>query len=150
MLGIGAAYVLLLFLPNYRQLNKQRELIQLQQDFIDKTEGLKGEISELQAQVSQTQDFCQQWLEKAPGDADIPQIHKRVSECVTRSGATVTGFDPQPALTLDTLDRIPLTVRAAGDFSQIHDMLARLEAMPETLWLENLRMQAGGRKMRNK
>jgi Tfp pilus assembly protein PilO len=145
MIGVGVAFLLLVFLPNFRAMNKQRDLIQLQQKFIVETESLKGEISEIEARVKQTQKFCQDWESLAPIEADISQIHREINECVSAAGASVTGFDPQPAIPMRTLDRVPLTLRAAGTFAQMHSLLAKLEAMPETIWLENLRLKAAGK-----
>lgn len=145
MIGIGVAYLLLMFLPKYHEMHKQRDLLQLQQKFILKAESLKGEISEIEVRVNRTEKFCKDWDALAPIDADLPQIHRQINDCVSQSGATVTGFDPQPAVAMNTLERIPLTIRAAGSFAQVHALLARLEALPETIWMENLRLKAAGK-----
>lgn len=145
MIGVGVAFLLLLFLPKFRAMNRQRELIKMQKDYIAQTASLEGEISEIQARVKQTEKYCQDWESKAPLDADIPQIHREINKCVSQVGATVTGFDPQPAVPLNTLNRVPLTLRAAGTFAQMHGLLAKLEAMPETIWLEDLRLKAAGK-----
>lgn len=145
MIGVGVAYVLLIFLPNFREMNNQRNLIQLQQTYISQTESLTGEISEIESRVKRTEKFCQDWESHAPIDADIPQIHRQINACVSAAGATVTGFEPQPTIPLNTLDRVPLTVRAAGTYPQVHALLAKLEEMPETMWLENLRLKAAGK-----
>jgi Tfp pilus assembly protein PilO len=145
MIGIGVAYLLLLCLPNYRAMHKQRDLIQLQQKFIVQSDSLTGEISEIKARVKRTEKFCQDWETKAPGDADVSQVHREINDCVSQAGATVTGFDPQPIVPMNTMDRVSLTLRAAGTFAQVNAMLAKLETMPETVWLENLRLKAAGK-----
>jgi Tfp pilus assembly protein PilO len=145
MIGVGVAFLLLVFLPKFREMHRQRDLIKMQQDYIAQTASLEGEISVFEARVKQTEKYCQDWESKAPLDADIPQIHSQINQCVSQAGATVTGFDPQPPIPLNTLNRVPLIVRAAGTFTQMHGLLAKLEAMPETMWLENIRLKAAGK-----
>lgn len=145
MIGIGVGYLLLMFLPNFREMQKQRDMIQLKRTFIAKTESLQGEISELQADVLRTQKFCADWAAKAPTESEMAPFHMQVNKCVSEAGASVTGFDPQEPVAMKTVDRIPVTLRAAGTFKQVHTLLAKLEALPETIWMENLRLKSAGK-----
>ena len=144
VLGVIVGYVLLIFLPNYREINKQEELIALKQEYIVKTEALKGQISELEAECAKTKKFCDDWSMHAPTEDQISAIHKVINDQVSLAGATVKGFDPQEPVNMLTLQRIPLTIQAAGTFSEILSMLAGLESMPETIWLEDLKLRATG------
>ena len=144
LLGVVVAYVLLIFLPNYREINKQEELIQLRQAFIEKTEALEGQISDLQAACDRTRKFCNDWKTHAPTPEQIPKIHQKINHQVSLAGATVTGFDPHEPIASQNLERIPLTIQAAGTFPEVLSMLAGLESMPETIWLEDMKLRASG------
>jgi Tfp pilus assembly protein PilO len=54
------------------------------------------------------------------------------------AGATISRFEPQPNVNMDTLRQINLAVTSVGSYSEVTKALVALEQLPVALWLEDM------------
>jgi len=145
ILAVAAlAYVFLLFLPGQKAVEKLREELRDKQDFVAQAALLAPVTSDVEQKLETTKKFNEDWLATAPTETKLAGLYGRISAAAAASGTTTVRFDPQPAIKMDALTKIPLVLGSEGSFDQVFDLLQRLETLPETVWMEDLRLEPGG------
>jgi hypothetical protein len=59
------------------------------------------------------------------------------------AGVAIDRLDPLPAIELNLITQQNVTMQFHAPFSAVFDLLHRLEALPGTIWVRDLRLQAG-------
>jgi Tfp pilus assembly protein PilO len=140
LIGAAVAYVMLWFLPTQREMDKLRDQIELERNFITNSETLKATLVQTRRDFEKAQEVHQAWIDAAPDDRQVPQVHEAISRCVRDAGAQISRFDPQPRQPYETLEQLPVILGAQGGFEHIFTLLANLEELPQTVWLEDIKV----------
>jgi hypothetical protein len=59
------------------------------------------------------------------------------------AGVAIDRLDPLPAVELNLLAQQNVTMQFHAPFAAVFDLLHRLESLPGTIWIRDLRLQAG-------
>ena len=142
--AIGSVlFVVFLFLPAKREADRLRAELYQQREFIHSSEALKPVIDELDRDLERARKYVARWQKQTPAESEIPRVYEQVNRQIQLTGARVARFEPKEGTRLDTLQLLDVNLDAAGTYSQILDMLARLEQLPHGLWLENVELRPG-------
>jgi Tfp pilus assembly protein PilO len=142
--GLTAAYVLGFFLPGRRAIDRLREELDAQREFVVSTTFVAPAIEATKEELKKTAAYNSAWLANAPTEADLSDLHGRIHALAKTAGATTTRFEPQPTVDYERLRRLPILVGCTGSFSQLGRFLETLENLPQTIWVENVEFSTSG------
>ncbi len=139
--AVALLYAFLLFLPTQSDICDLRVERDQKQAFIANELKMREEITALQSEVETVQEFVRSWRENSAGWEELSGIYAQISDSVTASGTTTLRFEPQPVSDYELIRRVGVNMEVLGHFHQIFDLLARLESLPETIWVEKLSLE---------
>ena len=138
---VALLYAFLLFLPAQSDIDELRVERDQRQAFIANGLKMREEITTIQNEVDTVQEFVRSWRENSPGREELSAIYAQISESVTASGTTTLKFEPQSVSDYELIRRVGVKMEVLGHFHQIFDLLARLESLSETIWVEKLSLE---------
>ena len=144
-LAAGAlGYAYLVFLPAQQAIGRLRDQRDREQRFIATASKMTSEIEEARHEIERAREFAANWEAVAADETQIATLFAKISDHARQAGTTTLKFEPQRAVRFDSVQKAPIVLGSQGSFRQIFDLLARLEALPQTIWVENLRLEAEG------
>lgn len=141
--GMAVAYAFGFFLPQQRSLAELSRQVTSQQELIDQATALAPALAATEQQIQATFQYNTSWQAASPTDMTLPALFGQIHQLAKTAGVTTTRFDPDAPVTLARVRRIPLKIGCVGQFSQIARFLESVERLPQTVWVENLRMETG-------
>ncbi|NIL99023.1 MAG: type 4a pilus biogenesis protein PilO [Planctomycetales bacterium] len=138
--AIGIGYLLVFFLPAKAQLARRRAELKACKAEIDRTRPLSIAIFQKEEELEKTESFVTRWMQE--NDNDAASVLAKISQSVQESGVQIVRFDPQTTTSLQTIRQTPLQLGTLGNFAQMFHMLRQLEALPATVWIDRLAIQA--------
>lgn len=142
--GLAVAYAFCFFLPGQRQVAELSQQVATEQAFVQQTEALAPALAATEQQIQAARAYNAAWKEASPSPADLAALFGQIHELAKAAGVTTTRLDPDVPVDLARLRRIPLMIGCTGQFTQIARFLESVERLPQTIWIENLRLEAGG------
>ena len=136
--GGALGYVFLVFLPGQHAIARLREELTAKQTFIIETDKITKSIVDAEKKLEDVDTYIKNWQEQSPAEADLAEWFGSVHQHVDESGVTVRRFEPEKIERLDDVWKMPLVVGVSGSFAQVAQMLARLEGMKGTVWLDEV------------
>jgi len=140
--GVAVAYVLFMFLPEQRSIGDVRDEVDTKRQFIAGAQMTDATIEVARKELEKTQDYCRQFANRLPSDAEFSSLLARINLAVKQAGVTTIRFDPQPATEYETLRQTGLSVAVRGSYGEIFDFVRRLETLSEVVWINELRFEA--------
>jgi Tfp pilus assembly protein PilO len=151
-LALGAAalvYLFCVFLPTSRKIRQMREEIRSQEDFIAHATYLPAALADAQKQLDAAQRYATQWHGHLAAPDRLADLSGRLTKQADLAGTSTTRFEPQQPHDCDYLRTVPIKLDARGGFTQAADLLARLEQLPELIWVDELRITPAGETAKN-
>ena len=142
MAAIAIGFVTLVFLPGQRRTQALRDELHLKQEFILAAGKLGAQLHELNGELAETRKYNSRWRGRATSSARITALYGQIAQLAQDAGVTTTRFAPGAPTEVERLRRIPLDVVCHGSFAQIQAFLAALEACPQPVWLNDLKLEA--------
>jgi Tfp pilus assembly protein PilO len=139
----AVAYVALIFVPGQRAIAKLRAEVGEKQQHVLQADGLTLPIRQAELRLASTREYSTQWHASAPGASDLVGCYSRLADEAKSAGVYVKRLDPQPAVEMQMICQHPLTITFEGTFPQVFDLVRRIEALPQTIWVRDLRVSAG-------
>lgn len=139
--AIALGFVLLVFLPGQRRTQALRDELKLKQDFILAAGKSAAQLHELHRELDETRRYNAHWRSRATSSARITALYGQIAQLAQDAGVTTTRFAPGAPTEIERLRRIPLDVVCHGSFAQIQTFLAGLEACPQSVWLNDLKLE---------
>jgi Tfp pilus assembly protein PilO len=136
------AYVVFIFLPLQNSINKLRQRVQERRQQIMQAESLVGTVAQTHIRLAAAREVCQQWRAVAPRQAQLITHYASLSQQADEAGVAIDRVDPLPAVELNLIAQQNVTMQFHAPFSAVFDLIRRLESLPGTLWLRDLRLQA--------
>jgi|GEM_PF-1167231 len=136
----SVGYVMLIFVPGQRSIAKVRSEIEEKQQHVMQSQQLGGPIRQAQLRLASTREYTADWHSAAPRSRDLVGVFARLAEEAKAAGVQVKRLDPQPAVQHQAISEHPLVVIMEGSFASVFDFVRRLERLPETIWVRDLRM----------
>lgn len=140
--GAALAYVFGVFLPRMRAISAVRQRVTSKHELIAKAAKLAPTVAHLTGELSATCEYVSREQQRLALPADLPRLYGQISNLVSASGGATGRLEPQAAVTLAQLRKVPLTLSVSGSFESISRILAALEALPACIWVEDLRIDA--------
>ncbi len=138
------AYLYFLFLPIQKDIAAKRDEVQTKQDFIVQANGLTEPIKQTLRQLDRARLYEEQWRDTAPREGRLAELFGTITDQITTAGTETRRFDPQPVTKMGTVWRIPVGVACLGNFSEIFEMLRRIESLPMSIWISDMTIKPEG------
>lgn len=139
--AIAAGFVMLVFLPGQRRTQALRDELHLKQDFILAAGKTGARLHELRHELEETRRYNAHWRSRATSSAQITALYGQIAQLAQDAGVTTTRFAPGAPSEIDRMQRIPLDVVCHGTFAQMQTFLSGLEGCPQSVWLNELKLE---------
>jgi Tfp pilus assembly protein PilO len=94
-----------------------------------------------QKEIQRTSAYVAAWRSASPHEANLAGLFGRIGALARSSHVSTTRMAPHAPLVMARVRRVTLVMGCTGSFSQIASFLQKLENMPQTLWIEDLRLE---------
>jgi len=142
--ALALAYVIFVFLPRQENIAHTRSEIQSQRQFIATTQAIRPTILALEEELAETRRRADLWRSQVPDAAAMTRLQGEIQNAGQASGATITRFNPQPPVEYQAIRQVPVAVACSGSFDSILCLLGEIESLSATVWVDRLRIDAGG------
>jgi Tfp pilus assembly protein PilO len=143
LLAAGAvAYVVFVFLPFQRTIDGLRNQVQERTQQIVQAQSLVGTVAQARLRLTAAREVSEQWRADAPRQAQLVTHFASLTQQAEEAGVKIDRLDPLPAVELNLIAQQNVSMQFHGPFAAVFDLLERLESLPGTLWVRDLRLQA--------
>ena len=144
LLAAGAvAYVVFVFLPFQQTIHGLRAQIQERNQQIMQAQSLTGTLAQARLRLVAAHEVSHHWRDQAPKQSQLITHFASLTQQAEAAGVAIDRLDPLPAVEMNLIAQQNVTLQFHAPFSAIFDLLHRLEALPGTMWVRDLRLQAG-------
>jgi Tfp pilus assembly protein PilO len=140
-LGMGAAYFVLVFLPNRRAIGELAEQVAGKQEAVLQAATASQTLLTTQKELDRTSAYVAAWRSVAPREGNLASLFGRIGALARSSHVSTTRLTPQEPLVMARVRCVPMLMGCTGSFSQIASFLQKLEDMPQTVWIDDLRLE---------
>jgi Tfp pilus assembly protein PilO len=137
------AYMFLVFIPGQKAIASVRAELRRKQDAITEADTLVLGMQQTQSLHEKVHTYKKNWTDSTPPVDRVATVFAAVSSYAKQSGVSVVRFEPQSPARMSALSQVPVTLVVDGEYSQIFDLLKRLDASPYPLWEKDLVIQGG-------
>jgi Tfp pilus assembly protein PilO len=137
----SVAYVVFGFLPIQHSINHIRQQVQEQRQQIMQAQSLVGTVSQTRLRLAAARDVCREWRSQAPRQAQLITHYASLTQQAQEAGVSIDRLDPLPAVELNLIAQQNVAMQFHADFAKVFDLVHRLESLPGTLWIRDLRLQ---------
>ena len=142
--SLAVGYVVFIFLPLQRKIHVLRADLQEKRQHVVQAQSLTGTIARAQQQLARTREVSLSWQEGAPTAAELARHFADITRRAREAGVEVSRFEPQPTIEMQVLSQHNVTLHFQGQFSQAFEFLARLEQLPGSVWIRDLKLYVAG------
>lgn len=135
------AYVYVPMRTKISELRRERDGIEL---LVRESQRMSTQLETTREQLTATQAFiARQTRRLVPVETAMDDLAS-IPILARQANATIERFEPSPPSTTDkSLARIPVQVQCAGSFAELFAFLGELETLPNKLWIDELKFEAG-------
>lgn len=112
--------------------------------YISEAEELRPRIAKARHELSESLAHIAQWREGTPTAHRVADFYGTLHRALREGGASVLRFEPQPPISLETLEQTPVAVTVVGSHEAIHRALVEVEGLPVTIWVKDARLSRAG------
>ncbi len=134
-------YLWLVFIPTAKAIRDIHTEISEKQSFIAQADTLQTNITHLEHDLADVTQYTTDWSSQTPAPGQLEQLFEKITDYVHRSGVVSTRFEPQQEVSLEIIHRVPVRMDVTGSFAEVCRLLAALERLPETVWVEELKIE---------
>lgn len=139
---VGAVgYLWFVFFPTAKIIRETRNEIHEKEAFIAQSESLHRSVVQIENEVAEARQFTREWHANSAVIGHLSKLLGKITNQVSSAGAIATRLDPQPEVVLDTLRRVPVQMELTGSAGQIFQVLSLLEELPETVWVDEIKLE---------
>ena len=140
--AIAVSYVVFVFVPMQRSIDALKQQVQERRQQIMQAQSLAGTVAQSRLRLAAAREVSQHWRSMAPRQAQLITHYASLTQQAEEAGVAIDRLDPLPAVELHLLAQQNVTMQFHGPFASIFDLIHRLEALPGTLWIRDLRLHA--------
>ena len=144
MAGIALTYVFFAFLPSQKTMRSMRLQLAEKQQYIAETDKLFAKVIATQTEFAQAGAFVKQWQQDAPDPLQADHLQSQVSHKASLAGVRVLKLQAQPAKQHGLVAEYPILVSIEGSFEGIFHFFQGVEELPQTVWIQNVKLQRPG------
>jgi Tfp pilus assembly protein PilO len=138
--GAALGYVFYMFIPQMRAIGAARQQLSLKHESLAQSSKMTASVALVSEDVASTRHYVKQQETRLVQPSALPQLFGQINQLAKASGAVVTRFEPQPAVRLEQIRKVPVALSLSGNFAAVQRVIAGLESLPTTLWIEDLRI----------
>ena len=138
--GLALAYLFFIFLPGQRSLGELRAQVQERHQQITQAQSLARTVVLARERLRGARDVGKQWRAAAPRHSELITHFASITQQAEAAGVAIDRFDPLPAVELNLIGMQSVTLQFHAPFAPAFDLLTRLENLPGTLWVRDLRL----------
>ena len=143
LLAAGAvAYVVFLFLPQQRKIRELRASVQERKQQIMQAQSLLQTVSAARQRLGAAKKVGEEWRAIAPRQSQVALHLAALTQQAQAAGVAIDRLDPLPPVELRLLSEQNVVLQLHAPFAAIFDFVQRLEGLPGTVWLRDLRLHA--------
>jgi Tfp pilus assembly protein PilO len=136
------AYVVFVFLPLQRSINALRQQVHERRQQIMQAHSLAGTVAQARVRLTAAQEMSREWKATAPRHSQLITHYASLTQQADEAGVAIDRLDPLPAVELNLIAQQNVTMQFHGPFAAVFSLLKRLEGLPGTLWVRDLRLHA--------
>jgi hypothetical protein len=140
--GAAVAFLMLLFLPRMKAISDISAQLRSKQDFIMQTERLRPILQSLGVELEETGAYASTWAARSAEGGELSELFGKISQLTKQCGTETTKFEPLPPVDFETLQKVPVAVGLSGSYASLARLVAELEALPATMWVEDFKLDA--------
>lgn len=138
--ALSALYLFAVFLPTKRSTLALKNDVKIKQQFVAQAASLVMAAHETEKEIAETREFIARRVALASEQRN-GAVFGAVARIAKEAQVTTTHFDPQPDVDYGKFTRGRLEIGVRGTYAAIHAFLAGLEAMPASIWVEQIEIQ---------
>ena len=135
-------YVVVVFLPIQRSINKLQQQVQECRQQIMQAQSLVGTVAQTRLRLAAAREVCEQWKKEAPRPSQLVTHYASLTQQAEAAGAAIDRLNPLPAVELNLIAQQNVTMEFHAPFTAVFELLHGLEELPGTLWIRDLKLQA--------
>jgi Tfp pilus assembly protein PilO len=147
LLGLTVAFLLGLYFPGKKAQKRLTDELELKNQLIGQSEQISTQMISTQQQLGEARKFVDAWRQTSPAGSGSSAMLGDVSKLAKAAGVRTTRFEPATIVEQQQLRQTPLAIGCSGSFAQIYQLLLGIEKLPQTVWVDDLRIE---RKERSK
>jgi Tfp pilus assembly protein PilO len=144
VLIVAIGFPLGIFLPRMKAIARIRQEIKQKQDFVTQTEKLRPLVTQQRESLAWASEYVETQRGRLVAPAELSQVYSKISKLSKEVGATTTRFQPRPPVLYDSFRMVPLELGVRGSAETIQQLLAQVEQLPCTIWLDGVKCEATG------
>ncbi len=138
--SLAVAYVAFVFVPAQAAIGKLRDQLNERRQHILQAQGLVLPVDHLARQVARTRQVSDGWQSAAPSHGELSATYARLTTEAKAAGIAIERLDPLAPAELQVLSLHAVTVQFRGRFAEVFEFLRRVEELPASIWISNLRI----------
>jgi Tfp pilus assembly protein PilO len=138
--GGALAYAYFVFLPYQREIGLLKDQLRAAHDYIVQSDSVRQSIAEAEDELRLTREFAKAWRRSAPHASQWAPSLGAISQAAKESHTATVRFEPQTPFRLEAIHRVSILLGSRGEFAQLQDLLGRVESLPQSVWIEELRL----------
>lgn len=143
LIGSGAvAYALLVFLPGQTSIGELRDQVQERHQQIMQAQSIARPIALAEQRLGAARQVSHDWRSAAPRAATLSTHLAAITHEAEAAGVKLERLDPTPPVEMNLVAQQNVSVQFTGTFAAAFDLLRRLESLPGTNWVRDLRLSA--------
>ncbi len=142
--SLAIAYVAFIFAPAQASIGSLRGQLNERRQHILQAQSLVLPIHHAETQLAATREVTDAWRVAAPDAAELSENFARLTAEAKASGVVIERFDPQTPAEMQVLSQHAVNVHFHGKFAAVFDFLRRIEELPATVWISQLRIGTDG------
>jgi len=139
---LAGLYYMLLYQAYAEEMSAVQEKIEAGRKTVEKYTEIAVKLEPLRAQVSDLEARLQGLLRELPGSKEIPDLIKRISELVVRTGLRISLFKPQPEQRKEFYAEIPIQMRVQGPYHSVGRFFDDLAHLERIVSVDSVQMEA--------
>jgi len=140
----AAAWVFLLFLPIQKVIGRLQDEIDEMQQYCNRSELLLPVLGRTGRDLAEVRKKVAYWDKTAPSPEDLTPLLGQITAAARAAGLRTTRFDPKPIVVYDRIAEMPVSMGVTGSFPLLFRFLAKIENMPQTVWIDRLEIEKAG------
>jgi Tfp pilus assembly protein PilO len=142
--SLAVAYVAFIFVPAQASIGTLRGQLNERRQHILQAQSLVLPVAHASKQLTATKEVTDKWRSAAPNASELSANFALLTTEAKAAGVVIERFDPQTPAELQVLSQHAVNVHFHGPFADVFDFLRRIEELPATVWISNLRIGTDG------
>ena len=141
---VALGYLCFVFLPSQKAMKATRQQLAEKQQFIMETDRLFAAVNAVQQEHEQTSAFAEKWQHDAPDTHQADRLPTQISFQANLAGVRILRLEPQAPKPHGLVVEYPILVSVEGGFEGLFEFLKSVEELPQTIWLQNVKLHRSG------